>query len=210
MPNLEYIILFRIPNLLIALTLHEFCHAYMAYRCGDPTAKYLGRITLNPLAHLDPIGAICLLFAPIGWAKPVPVNPYNFRHPSRDDILVSLAGPFANIAIAIVMGSILRLVINLHIPIPIILYRFLEIGILMNIGLALFNLIPIYPLDGHHVLREMLPSYKAKEKYEAFNKFAPFLLLILVVGAPELFWKVFGPPLSFLFWLFTGINDILW
>ncbi|MEW6026391.1 MAG: site-2 protease family protein [Planctomycetota bacterium] len=208
--NLEYIILFRIPNLLIALTFHEFCHAYMAVRCGDLTPKFMGRLTLNPLAHLDPIGAICLLFAPIGWAKPVPINPYNFRNPSKDDILVSLAGPFSNIAIAAVMGSILRLIFILQLPVPDMAVKFLFIGILMNIGIALFNLIPVYPLDGHHILRELLPSYQAKEKYAAFNRIAPIILLVIIVGVPDLLWKVLEPPFTFLFWLFTGISDFIW
>ncbi|MEK7309862.1 MAG: site-2 protease family protein [Planctomycetota bacterium] len=205
MPDLEMLLL-RIPNLLVALTLHEFCHAYMAYRCGDPTPKFMGRLTLNPLSHLDPIGTICILFAPIGWAKPVPVNPYNFRHPSRDDILVSLAGPFANLSIAIIIGSTLRVLTITNIAIPIIALKLLGLGVVMNIGLILFNLIPVYPLDGHHVLRELLPSYKAKEKYEAFNRIAPFLLLAIIVFAPGLLWQVLAPPISAAFWLFTGMN----
>ncbi|MBI4712445.1 MAG: site-2 protease family protein [Planctomycetes bacterium] len=207
--NLEFMVLYRIPNLLIALTLHEFCHAYIAYKCGDPTAKYQGRLTLNPIAHLDPLGAICLLFAPIGWAKPVPVNPYNFRHPDRDDILVSIAGPLANISVALLMGSILRLFTNTQISAPEIVVNFLFIGVLMNIGIALFNMIPIYPLDGSHILKAFL-SYEAQEKYAAFNRIAPFILLVIIIAAPDLLWLVLKPPFSFLFWLFTGIDSFRW
>lgn len=205
--NLGYILLYRIPNLLIALTIHEFCHGYVAYKCGDSTAKYEGRLTLNPLAHLDPIGTLCLLFAPIGWAKPVPVNPYNFRNPRRDDILVSLAGPVSNLIIALLLGSILRITGNMVVPGGII--NFLIIGVMMNIGIALFNLLPISPLDGSHILKGFL-SYRAREAYESLNRVLPFLFLGIILFAPDLLWMVLKPPFTVLVWLFTGINMLVW
>jgi Zn-dependent protease len=205
--DLGPLFVFRIPNLLIALTIHEFCHAFVAYKCGDNTAKYMGRLTLNPLSHLDLIGTICLLFAPIGWAKPVPVDPANFRHPRRDDILVSLAGPVSNLIVALIFGMIFRLLATTSVHE--IVFKFLLTGITMNIGLALFNLIPVSPLDGSHVLKNLL-SYHAQEKYMEINRYAPFIVLAIVLVAPQVLWVVLGPPLKFLVWLFTGINMYMW
>jgi len=181
-----YVYLIRIPPLLFALTIHEFAHAWAAYRCGDPTAKDLGRLTFNPLAHLDPLGTICLLFAPFGWAKPVPVNPYNFRHPRRDDILVSVAGVAANLATAIIAAGALRLALHLGFqpagsPAAEAAADMALVLVQISVGLMLFNLIPIPPLDGSHVLRDLLP-YEAARFYDQVAPFTSFLLVVLVVS----------------------------
>ncbi len=189
--------LLRVPPLLFALTVHEFAHAWVAWRCGDPTAKMQGRLSFNPLVHLDPIGALCLLFAPIGWAKPVPVNPYNFRHPRRDDILVSLAGVAVNMATAIAVAILLRLAWAAGIQ-PLssralaIVWVMLYELCLMSIGLAIFNLIPIPPLDGSHVLQNMLP-YEQAVAYRRLAPITSMVFLVLVVSGAisnVIFWPV--------------------
>lgn len=170
----------RLPAILIGLTFHEYAHGLAAYYCGDPTAKYAGRLTLNPLAHLDPIGTICLLFAPIGWAKPVPVNPYNYRHP-RSEYLVSLAGVTTNLLIAIAAGLVIRLLMAARVPLTEPVAFVLFFLVIINIGLAIFNLLPIYPLDGSHVMQELLP-YRYKEDYRRFSRYGPFIILFLALS----------------------------
>jgi len=201
--------LLRVPPLLFALTVHEFAHAWVAYLCGDPTAKKLGRLTFNPIAHLDPLGSICLLFAPFGWAKPVPVNPYNFRHPRRDDILVSVAGVGANLATACTLAVGFRVADHFNFdPLnPITsqsmayLWLMLHLLLKMSVGLFLFNLIPVPPLDGSHVLRNLLPWDKA----EAYDRAAPFatiaFFILVVTGAIG---YVLWPPLDFIVKLLLG------
>ncbi|MDD5355042.1 MAG: site-2 protease family protein, partial [Candidatus Omnitrophica bacterium] len=156
-------ILFSILLFFLAVVMHEFAHGWIAYKLGDPTAKYSGRLTLNPLAHIDPIGTIILpLFliitnSPIlfGWAKPVPVNFFRLNHPKKDMIWVGLAGPAANILVAIIISIIIKLRIA-FMPVPILQY-FMS----LNIVLAVFNLIPIPPLDGSRVKMGLLPPQLA-------------------------------------------------
>lgn len=182
--------------LLFAITVHEASHGWMAFQRGDPTASSLGRVTLNPLAHIDPIGTIILPLIlvltgvpPFGWAKPVPVNPYNFRNPRRDNLLVSAAGPFSNLTVAFVafVGiQILKMInpnllagrggfFNLGTGLFLILYY----AVLINVILAFFNLIPIPPLDGSGVLTGLL-SEEAAQKYEQIRPYGFFILIILI------------------------------
>ncbi len=172
--------------LILAITFHEFCHALAADRLGDPTPRSLGRLTLNPLAHADPIGTFLLpLFSAlsgiptIGWAKPVPIDPFNFRKPKRDEIITSLAGPLSNLSLAIASSLFLR-----FIPInsPIASY-ILYIFILINISLSIFNLIPIPPLDGSHIFLNLLPENSRLKWEEAFRQYG-FILLILLIFFP--------------------------
>ncbi|MDP6379942.1 MAG: site-2 protease family protein [Phycisphaerae bacterium] len=204
----------RAPVVILALTLHEFMHGYVAWRCGDPTARNMGRLTLNPLHHLDPIGTICLFLGPIGWAKPVIVNPLNFRRPSRDDMLVSFAGPGINFAIAIGLCLVMRLLVAMDYwpaeeSLGFILCQFLSVGAILNFALGLFNLIPLGPLDGHHILRELLPP-RARDKYLAFNRYGMFIILALIMlprlvrGTPNILWEILGPPLVLLLRIFAG------
>jgi len=200
-------LLVRIPVLLPALVFHELGHAYVAYRCGDNTAKLAGRITLNPIAHLDPLGTICLLLAPIGWAKPVPVNPYYFRNPRRDEILVSGAGVVTNFAQALIF-LVLAMIIVPFLPNPELhpgrqggvdfIFAILFLGVLMNIGLGIFNLIPLFPLDGSHILSNILP-YEHRRQFDEFSKIAPFVLLGLVFFGGAFLSHLIFAPTNFLF-----------
>lgn len=180
--------LIRVPVVLLALTVHEFCHAYSAYRLGDPTAYRAGRCTLNPLAHLELIGTLCLLFAPIGWAKPVPVNPLNFRNPGRDDIIVSAAGPASNFAQAVVYALLLRLLGEFAIPVKAAagVYGFQTLayfgfmGVLINVGLGVFNLLPLFPLDGFHVCENMMKGASRQRFYETAH-YGQYVIIGLVL-----------------------------
>jgi Zn-dependent protease len=173
------------PPLLLSLTVHEYAHARVALAFGDPTAKLMGRVTLNPLAHLDLIGTICLLFSQvIGWAKPVPVNPANL-HPRRlGDIMVSLAGPFSNLVLAVACGVGLRIwwwrggfPENVEKDSVSVL---LLTATIANLGLCLFNLIPLFPLDGHHVVRELLPASRRGDFMSWQVRYGAGMLMALI------------------------------
>jgi Zn-dependent protease len=166
----------KIPVLLFAITVHEYAHGRSALALGDPTAKLHGRLTLNPLPHIDPFGAICLFLFNFGWAKPVPVNPINFQNIRRDTALMSLSGPLANLATAWAAGLLIR---SLLLPID-VYQHFLLWLLLLNIGLGLFNLLPIPPLDGSHVLESLL-SPGAAQKYRQFGRYGPMVLLAVVL-----------------------------
>jgi len=173
------------PPVLFALTLHECAHAWVALKFGDPTAKSLGRVSLNPLKHLDPLGTIALFISGIfGWAKPVPINPNNFRNPTKAMMWVALAGPLSNIALAGAFALLLRLtdifpmaflyrMPGLYGPILIMM----KISVLINISLAVFNMIPIPPLDGNKVLLNLLPYNKAV----TLSRLDPYGFLILMI-----------------------------
>lgn len=173
------------PPILLALTIHEFAHAWTAYQLGDPTAKDQGRITLNPIKHLDPIGTIAIFITAmagvgIGWAKPVPVNPYNFKNMDRDDLLVSIAGPVSNMLQALVMGLVVRLLlITGMLPMQSSIILMLLVGVQINLALAIFNMIPIFPLDGSHILRALAPT-NMKVWLDEIRPYASILLLILI------------------------------
>ncbi len=140
-----------LPGALFSLTFHEFAHAWAAFKLGDPTAKREGRLTLNPLAHLDLFGTLAIIFAHIGWAKPVPINPYFFRNPRRGIVLTSIAGPASNLLLALVFGTCVRvlMIFGMHSN---TLWFILLYAMHINIVLAVFNLIPLPPLDGSKVL----------------------------------------------------------
>jgi len=165
--------------ILITLTIHEFAHALSAKYFGDNTAELLGRVSLNPISHLDPLGFAMLILVGFGWAKPVPVNPYNLRNQKISSGLVSLAGPFSNLLGAIIFGLILNFVSPILGP-QNMLTNFLFLLVLVNVILMVFNLIPIPPLDGSKVLFSLLP-----DKYDSFKeKFSingPFILIMLIL-----------------------------
>lgn len=188
-------LLFWIAALLLGITVHEFMHAWTANYLGDPTAKAAGRVTLNPIAHLDPIGTIMLLLFRFGWGKPVPVNPIHFKNPKVGEALTSLAGPFANLVTLIIFAIIYR-----FLPQKESLFAvFIVYIIIINTVLMIFNLIPIPPLDGSKLLYSILPANFPLEKYEVYG---PFLLipLIFIIGP-----YVLTPILSFIL-QFLGIS----
>lgn len=178
MPRLAELLL-SLPAVLWAITFHEFCHGYAAYRLGDPTAMRSGRLTLNPLAHLDPVGALLLLVARFGWAKPVPIDPRYFKNPARDMVIVSLAGAAGNIATAFVAGLLMR-VMPKAILLNYAVLNFMVLMVFINLGLAVFNLLPIPPLDGSKILYVLLPP-RWMEAYYKLERYGMLILMVLVI-----------------------------
>lgn len=173
---------FRFLALMPALTFHEFAHAYSAYRLGDPTPKMDGRISLNPLDHLDPLGTLMILFAPIGWAKPVNINPANFRNREKGVFISSAVGPLSNLLQGTFWGLVLRVITPAIVPPDGLIVTFVWFMTLINFALALFNLIPLGPLDGHSVLEYFLPP-QAKMKFRQLNRYGmPILVGLILVS----------------------------
>ena len=174
-----------IPGFIIGLTVHEFSHAWTASRLGDTTARDGGRLTLNPLAHLDVFGSLMLLFIGFGWAKPVPVDARNFRSPRMDMAMVAVAGPLANVVLAIVLAVVLRFALALADPAAasVSLPQLVLVqAVWINIVLAVFNLIPIPPLDGSRVIAGFLPEAWSRA-YDRLEGFGPALLFAIVILA---------------------------
>lgn len=173
-------LIIQAPPLLFALTIHELAHGYVAWRLGDPTAKNAGRLTLNPLKHLDPLGVLAFIIMKIGWAKPVPVNPMYFRNPRQDMLKVALAGPGANILLAVASAAIAHMVVNFFTFLPYAILQplisMLIASVWINIMLAVFNCIPIPPLDGSKVLMGLLSPQSAR----SFAKLEPYGFFILL------------------------------
>jgi Zn-dependent protease len=200
-------LILRLPVVFFSLTIHEFMHGWVAHKCGDDTALRAGRLTLNPIAHLDIIGTICLFFGPLGWAKPVPVNPMNYGRPRRDDILVSGAGIAANFAVAAALAILARVLVLAQVYPE---TRMAEIGwammgeaIFLNFGLAVFNLLPVFPLDGSHILKNLLPL-NAAIVFSNISRYGGMLLIAVVLlgqYVPFLAWPIIMLMLSF-----TGLD----
>ncbi|MGA1824871.1 MAG: site-2 protease family protein [bacterium] len=200
-------IFIEFTTLIFSITIHEASHALVAYLCGDPTAKNLGRITINPIPHIDPIGTILIpvalmLFNPgfalIGWGKPCPVNPLNYNNRERDDIFVSLAGPLSNFLAALASVLLLKVLIMMGIHSTGVFALFKSL-MSINIILIVFNLIPIPPLDGSHALRQLLPE-RQKEIFNILDRWG-ILLLLIFINTPlfGLFYRIFATPLMRLF-----------
>ncbi len=178
-------------SLIVAITIHEFFHAFIADKLGDPTPRSLGRLTLNPLKHLDPIGTIALIFLGFGWGKPVPIDPYNFKKPRRDEALVSLAGPASNLILALVVSILVK-----FIPLNYISLLMLSSLIQLNVILAVFNLLPIPPLDGSKIFLSLLPNETSQQWKEAFDKYGLFLIIILLflpISGSNIISLIIGP-----------------
>ncbi|UCD84037.1 MAG: site-2 protease family protein [Deltaproteobacteria bacterium] len=217
-------IILLVPIILFALTVHEYAHGWMAERHGDDTARLAGRLTLNPIAHLDPIGTLMLFLVHFGWAKPVPVDPRRLRNPRKDMIWVSLAGPAANLMLALAFGLIIRVYLPSFGSMEGILsaggihkglLSFLILGLEINLALALFNLIPIHPLDGSHILSGLLPLNQAY----LYSRLEPYGMMILVgliimerVTRIPLFSIILWKPVATLGGMFAGapFNNLLY
>ena len=194
----------RLPVVLFALTIHEFMHAWTAYKCGDDTAYRMGRVTLNPLPHLDLIGTLALMFAPIGWAKPVPINPANFDYQTRkrSEALVSVAGVAANLCLAAMLALVARVLVWQGVlyegGLGATLWRILALAVIVNFGLGVFNLLPIFPLDGSHLARLFLPLHLA-DRYVQLQRYGIFLLLGIVL---------LNRSTGFLIWPILGLTEL--
>ena len=204
-----------VPVLLASVVVHEVAHAWQALREGDTTARDLGRITLNPIPHLDPVGSILvpvvLHLLPgnflFGWARPVPVNPRNYRNPRAGDIRVSLAGIVANLGLVVVCALGLVMLISLEGTLPLggqlgaSVFSILTYGVFINLILAYFNLIPIPPLDGSHVLYHLLPP-SLRESYRAIGRYGIGILFLMLLAFPGAFAALLSP-------VFVAYNWIL-
>ena len=216
---IELIIIF--PSVLIALSFHECAHGFAAYKLGDPTAKYMGRLTLNPIKHIDPIGAICMLIAHFGWAKPVPIDITNFKHPKRDLAISAIAGPLSNILLGF-FGCFIYVLTLYLLPNQVeskfayemirILVTFIYYFAWLNISLALFNLLPIPPLDGSKIMYAFLPP-KANNWCKMHEReIAIGFMLILIIDSRFLKGYVTGilaMGVDAIFDLFTSLFSLM-
>ena len=192
MPDLHQTAL-MLPSILIALTFHEFSHGWVANMLGDRTARSLGRLSLNPFVHIDPLGFMLLIFYGFGWAKPVPVNPVNLKGDmSRSMLLVSLAGPAANMILAFISAIVLGALAGFGIPYFIDVMQYM---IRINVMLGIFNLIPIPPLDGSKILAGILPG-RQRWIYEKESYGMILLIILIFTGAIGLVFKIFINPIS--------------
>lgn len=177
--------------LVIALSVHEFSHAWMAVRRGDPTPKYAGRLTLNPMAHLDPLGTLMIFLVHFGWGKPVPINQNNLRNPRWDMLLVAIAGPLSNFLLALISAFFMK--IFWQTP---GLFDFFAILTQLNVILLVFNLLPIPPLDGSKVLLALFPPRNPQDLYN-YLYYGPYVLLGIVLVSSlsdqNILWKIMGP-----------------
>jgi len=191
------------PPLLFALTFHEFAHGFIAYRLGDPTARDAGRLTLNPLKHLDPLGTIAFFFIKFGWAKPVPVNPSYFQNPKKDMLWVALAGPLTNLALAVISAILTKGIWLLATILPyssateailVPVNSMLIASVWINLVLCIFNFLPIPPLDGSRILMGLLPNNLALS-YMRIERFG--FIIIIVLAFSGVLSKVIVPVISF-------------
>ena len=196
-----------IPPLLFALCFHEFSHAYMAYRLGDNTAARMGRLTLNPMAHLDPIGSLMILFVGFGWAKPVPINPVNFSNPRVDMIKVAFAGPASNLILAFLGGMIIRFINITGIMLDGVFVQIIYFFMYINIALAVFNMLPVAPLDGSQIFGNLISKNNPDLAWK-LQVYGPKILfgfiLIGIVTPFSLLGTIMMPFIKFFIFLFTG------
>jgi Zn-dependent protease len=203
------------PPLLFSITCHEVAHGYVANKLGDPTARLSGRLTLNPLKHLDPIGVLAFLATRmIGWAKPVPVDPRYFKNPGRDMMLVSVAGPLVNFILAVLFLYAFRGIYEFlatptgHVPsVEAVFYPLAQMcrqGIGLNVALALFNLLPFPPLDGSQILAGILPR-KLADAYLGFSRYGFVILILLAISG--LLGKLLMPAMQ---WVLNLMLAVFW
>jgi Zn-dependent protease len=203
------VLIILLPILIFSLCFHEFSHGYIAYKLGDHTAARSGRLTLNPLAHLDPIGSLMILFVGFGWAKPVPVNPVNFSNPRLDMMKVAFAGPASNLLLAFTGGLMMRLVNIAGLLQSEMFIQTLYFFIFINISLAVFNMIPVAPLDGSQIFGNMISKNNPELAWK-LQMYGPKILMgIILIGMVTPF-SVLGflmmPFVKMFMYLFTGIS----
>jgi Zn-dependent protease len=210
--NIQSLLLLA-PPILLALTFHEYAHAFVANMYGDDTAKQSGRLTLNPIRHLDPLGTIMIFLVHFGWAKPVPVNPHRLNNPKKDMLWISAAGPLANMALALISGILLRLIYatfgapDQH-SMTGVLTSMVIMSLQINLALAIFNVLPIAPLDGSKILFGLMPS-KHEGKIYFLERYGPFILIGLIVlgqfTGVSILGKLIWPFVGFFSNIFAGI-----
>lgn len=207
-----YTLLLLAPPILLALVMHEYSHAWAANKFGDDTARQMGRLTLNPLAHLDLLGTVMIFLVHFGWAKPVPVNPWKLKNPKRDMLWISAAGPLMNMLLALVSGILISLLSPLagqsRVTVAGLGLVMLVYSLQINLALAVFNILPIAPLDGSKILFGLLPT--RFERYAIpLEKYGPLVLMGLIVAGYFTHVSILGiiiwPFVSFFSKLFTGI-----
>jgi len=202
------LLLLQVPIVIMCITIHEFSHAYCAYLLGDDTAKRYGRLSLNPLKHLDILGAIMLLIFRFGWAKPVPVNPYNFQNMKTGSALTALAGPASNFIFACLCAAIFR-----ALPDTLGFIKLICVfGVMFNVALGLFNLIPIPPLDGSKIIGGFMPD-EMYFRWAAWERNGAFILMIIFavsyVFKIPLIATIIMPPLNYIMRLLLGVPQNL-
>jgi Zn-dependent protease len=199
--------------IIAAIAIHEFAHAWMADHFGDPTPRYQGRVTLNPLAHLDPFGTVLLFLVGFGWGRPVEFDPHNLKDPVRDAAIIALAGPVSNLALALLLTlTIPTLAGFLGIPAG-IAGLVLNLAISYNVMLAIFNLVPVYPLDGSKILFALLPRQMALEYDVLMNRFGSFILIALIlplVNGSSAVSLLISPVIGVVTSLYMGLASSIW
>jgi len=198
-----------LPIFLLSISVHEYSHAFFANKRGDETAKNLGRLTLNPFKHIDLIGSVIMPlaafasgFALIGWAKPVPIDRRNFSHPLKDDAVVSFAGPLSNFILSVSLFVLFNISVNIFGNQNLLINDLLWYGVFLNVFLFAFNLLPIPPLDGSHILFDLFPN-KLTAKYLNLGLYGSLLLLIFIYSP---LWGIFMKIINFILQLFLKIG----
>jgi Zn-dependent protease len=212
--NISELIIF-LPVVLFSLTIHEYAHGWVAYKCGDDTARSMGRLTLDPFKHLDPLGTIMMIgtyltdFIPFGWAKPVPIDPRFFHNPKRDIMLVSLAGPLSNLLVAtaaVFFSKGIHMVPQL--PMAPMIFNLLYLLTIVNVSLAIFNLLPFAPLDGSKIIIGFLPDNKISS-YLHYSQYAGIAFIFLLIAESVLKVKTISYVLSPVFsYFFVFVNQL--
>lgn len=204
-------ILYMLPGLLIGFSIHEFSHAYVAYKCGDETQLSSGRLTLNPIKHIDILGFIMILVVGFGWAKPVQINTRSLKNPRRDELLISLAGPISNFVLSFLLAIIvyiMQLIIGMNTDSTflVVLHDIIQYASLLNLMLALFNLIPLPGFDGYHSITALLP-YKITEKLYFLERFSVIIFIIFIFsGLPDI---ILGDVLTAIYSSFFALFNVI-